>query len=109
MSSAYRRFIGLAVALTMVLVVDALAVASTASARPTRVSRVAVWRPSARPYALGMDEGVGTTNADAWQASGLTGAGVRVAVIDLGFAGLRDAKARGSIRHPQPPSTSART
>jgi hypothetical protein len=93
----------------MVLVVDALAVASTASARPTRVSRVAVWRPSARPYALGMDEGVGTTNADAWQASGLTGAGVRVAVIDLGFAGLRDAKARGSIRHPQPPSTSART
>jgi hypothetical protein len=32
-------------------------------------------------------EGVGIVNADGWQAAGLTGSGVKVAVLDLGFQG----------------------
>ena len=58
---------------------------------------VAAVRPSSRPYALGFDEGVGATNATAWQARGLRGAGVAVAVIDLRFGGLREAQAAGLV------------
>jgi subtilisin family serine protease len=54
-------------------------------------------RPAGRPYALGLDEGVGVTNATAWQARGLRGSGVAVAVIDLGFGGLREAQAAGLV------------
>jgi subtilisin family serine protease len=54
-------------------------------------------RPSPRPYALGSGEGVAATNADAWQARGLSGAGTTVAVIDLGFGGLREAQAAGEL------------
>ena len=37
------------------------------------------------PFVTG--EGVALTNADDWQAAGVTGAGVKVAIVDLGFAG----------------------
>jgi len=46
---------------------------------------------------LEFDEGVAATNAKAWQARGLGGAGVAVAVIDLGFGGLRDEQAAGRV------------
>ena len=42
-------------------------------------------------------EGVGAVNADAWHALGITGDGVKVAVIDTGFAGLAAAKASGDL------------
>src|SRR5215213_2258203 len=58
---------------------------------------VTALRPAARPYALGLDEGVGATNATAWQARGLRGSGVAVAVVDLGFGGLREAQAAGLV------------
>jgi subtilisin family serine protease len=54
-------------------------------------------RPLARAYALGDDEGVAASNADAWQALGLKGAGTSVAVIDLGFGGFREAQAAGDL------------
>ena len=43
------------------------------------------------------DEGVASTNALGVQLSGQTGAGVKVAVIDGGFAGLATAQASGDI------------
>jgi hypothetical protein len=42
-------------------------------------------------------EGVVGAGADAWHAAGITGAGVKVAVIDDGFAGLGSAQAAGEI------------
>jgi subtilisin family serine protease len=35
-------------------------------------------------------EGVGVIDADAWHAAGITGAGLRVGVLDLGFEGYED-------------------
>src|SRR5215210_30876 len=60
-------------------------------------SDVTAVRPSSRPHALGFDEGVGTTNAPAWHARKLSGAGVAVAIIDLGFAGIDAAQAAGPV------------
>lgn len=40
---------------------------------------------NALPVAGSLDEGVHTTGADAWQAAGITGKGVRVGIIDTGF------------------------
>lgn len=57
----------------------------------------AVVMPSPRPYALNNDEGVAASGADTWQAQGLKGAGTSVAVIDLGFGGLREAQAAGAL------------
>jgi subtilisin family serine protease len=42
-------------------------------------------------------EGVSTTGAAAWHAAGLRGAGVRVAVIDLGFSRWRESRANGDL------------
>jgi putative cell wall-binding protein/subtilisin family serine protease len=42
-------------------------------------------------------QGVVSTNASAWQLAGNTGAGVKVAVIDLGFVGLAAAQASGDL------------
>jgi subtilisin family serine protease len=61
------------------------------------VANLATVLPAPQPYAFGMDEGVETTNAPMWHARGLVGLGVRVAVIDLGFAGLVGVQASGSI------------
>jgi hypothetical protein len=42
-------------------------------------------------------EGPAATGADAWHAAGVDGAGVKVAIIDLGFIGLADSKTRGDL------------
>ena len=44
-------------------------------------------RPPLVAIPLATSEGVGLVNANTWQAQGLTGAGVKVAVLDLGFQG----------------------
>ena len=43
------------------------------------------------------DEAVVTTNASAWQQRGQSGAGVKVAIIDMGFAGYASAQASGDL------------
>ncbi len=42
-------------------------------------------------------EGLALTRANAWQAAGFTGQGVKVAVLDMDFAGLAERKASGEI------------
>jgi hypothetical protein len=42
-------------------------------------------------------ENIAATNAGLWQAAGFKGAGVKVAIIDLGFAGLAARRAEGEI------------
>jgi hypothetical protein len=42
-------------------------------------------------------EGVGSTNASAWLSRGYDGSGVKIAVIDLGFAELAAAQASGDL------------
>jgi len=50
------------------------------------------------PIALAVvEEGVTATNANAWQAAGWTGAGVKVGVIDLGFIGYTAKQASGDL------------
>jgi hypothetical protein len=44
-----------------------------------------------------VDEGVASTNASSLQANGWTGAGTKVAVVDVGFAGLAEAQADGDL------------
>ena len=59
---------------------------------------VAFIRPPYTPYPLGTpSQGPSTVGADAFHAAGITGAGVKVAVIDLGFSGLSQAQARGDL------------
>jgi hypothetical protein len=54
--------------------------------------------PPALPIALAVGgEEVAATRAAAWQAAGVTGQGVKVAVIDLGFTGLDAAQASGDL------------
>ena len=47
-------------------------------------------RPPLKAIPVVTGEGVSLTNASGWQAQGLTGAGVKVAVLDLGFQGYQD-------------------
>jgi hypothetical protein len=55
-------------------------------------------RAPAPARALGIDsEGVAASSAAAWHAAGATGAGAKVAVIDLGFASLADRQATGDL------------
>jgi len=64
----------------------------------TQLYGVAFIRPPYTPYPLGTpSQGPSTIGADAFHAAGITGAGVKVAVIDLGFAGLGQAQARGDL------------
>ncbi len=42
-------------------------------------------------------QGVAFTDADDWHAVGITGAGVKVAVVDLGFTGYASAQASGDL------------
>ena len=53
--------------------------------------------PLALNEAAVVDEAVATTNASAWHLEGLRGAGVKVAVIDGGFAGYTAAQASGDL------------
>src|SRR5512133_2590094 len=74
--------------------VDAVLPAATARSLAGSTATVL---PAPIPYALGTGEGVAATNSDAWQARGLRGAGTTVAVIELGFGGLREAQAAGEL------------
>jgi subtilisin family serine protease len=54
--------------------------------------------PPAKPAAEAIPgENIAATAANLWQAGGLTGAGVKVAIIDLGFAGLAARQTEGEI------------
>ncbi|MBC7237186.1 MAG: S8 family serine peptidase, partial [Chloroflexi bacterium] len=52
-----------------------------------RAAAVRWVRPPLRPLPAVTSQGVALLNADAWQAAGYTGAGVKIAVVDLGFQG----------------------
>jgi hypothetical protein len=53
---------------------------------------------AAKALGLGNPSGAeALTGADAWHAAGQTGAGVKVAVVDLGFIGLAARKASGEL------------
>ncbi|MGH2920729.1 MAG: hypothetical protein ACRDKU_01505, partial [Gaiellaceae bacterium] len=55
-------------------------------------------REPVRPVAEAVrGEGIAATGATAWHRSGLRGAGVRVAVVDLGFGGWRDSRRNGDL------------
>ena len=55
-------------------------------------------RPPVRPVPASItDEGVDATNATAWHEAGLTGKGVKIAIIDDGFAQLTDRQASGQV------------
>jgi subtilisin family serine protease len=64
----------------------------------SRAGSIRYIRPPARPevQAVGGEE-VTASHADLWQKARLTGQGVKVAVIDLGFAGLADRQAQGDL------------
>jgi subtilisin family serine protease len=63
-----------------------------------RVSGVAYIREPYRPRALAVtSQGVSLTGAGDFHSAGYTGAGVKVAIIDLGFDGLADAQAAGEL------------
>ena len=50
------------------------------------------------PFPLGTPtEGTALIGADAFHSAGITGSGVKIAVIDLGFVGLTQAQARGDL------------
>ena len=71
---------------------------SQLSTLASQLSGVAFIRPPYRPHTLGTpSEGTGAIGADAYHAAGITGSGVKIAVIDLGFAGLSQAQARGDL------------
>ncbi|HEY5595759.1 MAG TPA: CARDB domain-containing protein, partial [Candidatus Bipolaricaulota bacterium] len=61
------------------------------------VPDIAYIRPPLAPQTLAVSEGVSLIGADQLHASGTFGQGVKVAVIDLGFAGLSTARARGEL------------
>jgi subtilase family protein len=45
-------------------------------------------------------QGIAATGAGAWQAAGTTGAGVEIAIVDVGFRGWRDRSAEGELPSP---------
>jgi hypothetical protein len=59
------------------------AIQPTATIQPTAASAVSA--TSAPPVEGGVSEGVHATGADAWQAAGITGKGIKVGIIDTGF------------------------
>ena len=62
------------------------------------ISGVSFIRPPYIPYPMAVtSQGVAAIGADAYHASGYDGNGVKVAVIDLGFAGLSAARSRGDV------------
>ena len=62
------------------------------------LSGVSFFRAPYVPFPLGTpSEGTAAIGADGFHAAGFTGAGAKVAVIDLGFVGLTQAQARGDL------------
>ena len=61
-------------------------------------SNVSYVREPLRPKPAAItDEAVLGTNASAWQSGGNTGAGVKIAIVDLGFVGLADSQSSGDL------------
>jgi PKD repeat protein len=60
-------------------------------------SGVGFIRAPLSPQALTISEGVSLTGAAALQSAGIRGQGVKIAVIDLGFAGLSNARGAGEL------------
>ncbi len=56
----------------------------------SRSGAVEFVRPPLIAVPLATSEGVALTNADDWHTQGLTGAGVKVGILDLGFQGYTD-------------------
>src|ERR1700674_324323 len=56
-----------------------------------------VGQPSVPAADAVVDEGVAPTNASAWQGAGVSGAGVKVGIIDVGFIGYTAAQASGDL------------
>ena len=64
----------------------------------SQLTGISFIRPPYKPFALGTpSEGTAAIGADAFHAAGLRGAGAKIAVIDLGFAGLTQAQSRGDL------------
>ncbi|HHE48145.1 MAG TPA: hypothetical protein ENL11_04360, partial [Candidatus Acetothermia bacterium] len=57
----------------------------------------ALVRPPYVPFPLATSEGASLVGAAAFHSQGVTGAGVKVAIIDLGFKGLSASQARGDL------------
>jgi hypothetical protein len=57
----------------------------------------AVRNPAAHFGELVAGEEVGATSAEAWHKVGLTGAGVKIGIVDLGFGGLAQRQAEGEV------------
>ncbi|MBC7097501.1 S8 family serine peptidase [Candidatus Bipolaricaulota bacterium] len=57
----------------------------------------AIVRPPYVPHELAASQGAGLVGAAAFHSRGITGAGVKIAVIDLGFKGLSSSQARGDL------------
>ncbi|MEK7816718.1 MAG: S8 family serine peptidase, partial [Actinomycetota bacterium] len=58
---------------------------------------VAYIREPQRPTVFASSEGVADIGAQAWQAAGQTGAGVKIAVLDPGFSGYQQRVASGDL------------
>ena len=77
--------------------VQALVPASALSALAAQAD-VGFVRPPFASHATAIaDEGVATTNANVWQADPIDGTGVRVGIVDLGFAGYPARQATGDL------------
>jgi len=63
-----------------------------------QLTGVAFIRPPYTPFPLATTgQGIAAIGANAFHASGFDGSGVRIAIIDLGFAGLSQAQGRGDL------------
>jgi len=51
------------------------------------------------PCSTHTSEGVAVVGAPEWHASGFTGKGIKVAIIDVGFKGLKEVREAGKIRN----------
>jgi len=64
----------------------------------SKLTGVSFFRAPYIPFLLGTPtEGTAAIGADAFHSAGITGTGVKVAIIDLGFVGLTQAQARGDL------------
>lgn len=69
-----------------------------------QLTGVAFIRPPYTPFPLATTgQGVAAIGANAFHASGFDGSGDRIAIIDLGFAGLSQAQGRGPRPHGDEP------
>jgi Subtilase family len=61
-------------------------------------AEVALVRPPATPVpTVVVGEGVSATNATAWHTAGVTGAGIKIGIIDLGFVNYTARQASGEL------------